>query len=66
MDARTYATRFTACNWGCRMPVEMIIDQWKPDVKGYRFETTVTGRSRAGSIGQAGSVSCRVAQECLG
>jgi len=28
---------------GCRMPVEMIIDQWNPSKKQYRFETFCYG-----------------------
>jgi hypothetical protein len=28
---------------GCRMPVEMIIDQWKPDIRRYRHETFCYG-----------------------
>jgi hypothetical protein len=28
LDARTFADKCTTCIWGCRMPVEMIIDQW--------------------------------------
>ncbi|MCI0656639.1 MAG: hypothetical protein L0170_06155, partial [Acidobacteria bacterium] len=28
LDARTYATKCATCVWGCKMPVEMIIDQW--------------------------------------
>ncbi|MGH8673850.1 MAG: hypothetical protein ACREVG_06025 [Burkholderiales bacterium] len=38
LDARTYAANCGTCHWGCRMPVEMIIDQWKPNVREYRFE----------------------------
>jgi len=33
----------TACIWGCRMPVETIIDQWKTSRKQYRFETFCYG-----------------------
>jgi hypothetical protein len=29
--------------WGCRMPVEMIIDHWNPGRKRYRFETFCYG-----------------------
>ena len=29
--------------WGCRMPVEMIIDQWKPEARRYREETFCYG-----------------------
>ncbi len=43
LDARTYDTKCTTCNWGCRMPVEMTIDQWNPSKKQYRFETFCYG-----------------------
>lgn len=43
LDARTYDTKCTICVWGCRMPVEMIIDQWNPSKKQYRFETFCYG-----------------------
>jgi len=43
LDARTYETRCTACMWGCRMPVEMIVDHWDPSQKKYRFETFCYG-----------------------
>ena len=43
LDARTYAVKCTTCIWGCRMPVEMIIDQWNPSQKQYRFETFCYG-----------------------
>lgn len=43
LDARTYDTKCTSCIWGCRMPVEMIIDQWNPAKKQYRFETFCYG-----------------------
>lgn len=33
----------TSCIWGCRMPVEMIIDHWNPSKKRYRFETFCYG-----------------------
>ena len=33
----------SSCMWGCRMAVEMIIDQWKPSVKRYRYETFCYG-----------------------
>ena len=38
LDAKTYKARCLSCIWGCRMPVEMIIDQWNPRQKKYRFE----------------------------
>jgi hypothetical protein len=43
LDARTYESKCTTCIWGCRMPVEMIIDQWNPSQKRYRFETFCYG-----------------------
>jgi len=43
LDARTFERECTACIWGCRMPVEMIVDQWKPDVRRYRQETFCYG-----------------------
>lgn len=43
LDARTYDTKCATCIWGCRMPVEMIIDQWNPSKKQYRFETFCYG-----------------------
>lgn len=41
--AWTYDVKCTSCIWGCRMPVEMIIDQWNPSKKQYRFETFCYG-----------------------
>lgn len=43
LDTRTYESKCTTCIWGCRMPVEMIIDQWNPSKKRYRFETFCYG-----------------------
>ncbi len=43
LDTGTYQTRCLTCMWGCRMPVEMIIDQWNPSQKEYRFETFCYG-----------------------
>ena len=43
LDARTYGSKCRQCIWGCRMPVEMIIDQWKPDKMQYRIETFCYG-----------------------
>lgn len=43
LDAKTYQARCLTCIWGCRMPVEMIIDQWKPNQRKYRFETFCYG-----------------------
>lgn len=43
LDPRTYANRCAACIWGCRMPVEMIVDHWNPRQKRYRVETFCYG-----------------------
>ena len=43
LDARTYDTRCQSCLWGCRMAVEMILDQWNASKKQYRFETFCYG-----------------------
>jgi len=43
LAARTYSTKCYACIWGSRMAVEMIIDQWNPAQKKYRFETFCYG-----------------------
>jgi len=43
LDARTYESKCLTCIWGCRIPVEMIIDQWNPSQKRYRFETFCYG-----------------------
>jgi hypothetical protein len=43
LDARTYEAKCTTCLWGCRMPAEMIIDQWNPNVREHRFETFCYG-----------------------
>ena len=43
VDTRTYDAKCSTCIWGCRMPVEMIIDHWNPSKKRYRFETFCYG-----------------------
>ena len=43
LDARTYERSCTACIWGCRMAVEIIVDHWNPDERRYRFETFCYG-----------------------
>jgi hypothetical protein len=43
LDARTYGSKCRQCIWGCQMPVEMIIDQWKPNKMQYRIETFCYG-----------------------
>jgi hypothetical protein len=43
LSAQTYNTKCITCIWGCRMPVEIIIDQWNPGRRKYRFETFCYG-----------------------
>jgi len=43
LDARMYQSKCATCIWGCRMPIEMIIDQWNPRQRRYRFETFCYG-----------------------
>jgi hypothetical protein len=43
LDARTYESACTTCMWGCRMPVELIIDQWNPRRERHREETFCYG-----------------------
>ena len=43
LDARTYESKCLPCIWGCRMPVEIIVDHWKSSNKRYRIETFCYG-----------------------
>ncbi|MGR6836797.1 hypothetical protein [Syntrophomonas erecta] len=44
LAARTYDVKCSSCMWGCRMPVEIIIDNWNPrGRRKYRFETFCYG-----------------------
>jgi hypothetical protein len=43
LSARTYASKCKSCVWGCRMPVEIIVDKWQPEKKRYRVETFCYG-----------------------
>ena len=43
LDARSYDAKCRNCTWGCRMAVEIIIDQWAPDRREHRFETFCYG-----------------------
>jgi len=43
LDSKTFTANCTTCIWGCKMPVEIIIDQWDPSKKKYRFETFCYG-----------------------
>ena len=43
LDVRTYESKCRQCIWGCKMPVELIIDQWNPSKKRYRVETFCYG-----------------------
>jgi hypothetical protein len=41
--------------WGCKMPVEMIIDHWNPSHKRYRSETFCYG-PKSCSLYRAGRI----------
>lgn len=43
LNPRTYDLKCTTCIWGCRMAVDLIIDNWKPWIKKYRYETFCYG-----------------------
>ena len=43
LDARTYDHACRSCQWGCRMAVAMIVDQWNPGIVKRRFETFCYG-----------------------
>lgn len=44
LAARIYDSKCSSCMWGCRMPVEIIVDNWNPrSRKKYRFETFCYG-----------------------
>lgn len=43
LAARTYDTKCATCKWGCRMPVEIIVDNWNPGRRKYRFEAFCYG-----------------------
>lgn len=44
LAARTYDSKCSSCMWGCRMPVEIIIDNWNPrGRRRYRFEAFCYG-----------------------
>lgn len=43
LSVQTYAGKCRGCIWGCRMAVEIIVDQWNPRQKRYRSETFCYG-----------------------
>ena len=43
LSAKTYESKCLSCIWGCKMAVEIIIDQWNPRKKKYRVETFCYG-----------------------
>ena len=44
LAARTYESKCSTCMWGCKMPVEIIVDNWNPrGLRKYRFETFCYG-----------------------
>ena len=40
---RTYDLKCQGCIWGCKMPVEIIIDHWNPSKRKFRLETFCYG-----------------------
>ncbi len=48
LAARTYTVLCSTCLWGCRMPVEIIVDHWNPGRKRYRTETFCYGPKSCG------------------
>lgn len=43
LSAKTYEGACVPCIWGCKMAVEITVDQWKPWIKKYRVETFCYG-----------------------
>jgi len=43
LAAVTYERSCQSCIWGCKMAVEIIVDQWKPSKPRYRTETFCYG-----------------------
>jgi len=43
LDAKTYEKNCQTCPWGLVMATEIIIDQWNPDKKKWRYETHCYG-----------------------
>ncbi len=54
LDLKTYDAKCSTCIWGCRMPVEIILDQWDQSKKKYRFETFCYG-PKSCSVHRAGA-----------
>lgn len=55
LNTLTYATKCGGCIWGCRMAVEIIVDQWNPQQKRYRSETFCYG-PKSCSLYKAGPI----------
>lgn len=43
LNTQTFNTKCGGCIWGCRKAVEIVVDQWNPRQKQYRFETFCYG-----------------------
>jgi len=43
LNPKTYQAKCFACIWGCKMPVEIIIDHWNSSNKKFRSETFCYG-----------------------
>lgn len=41
--AATFSSKCIACQWGCEMPVEMIVDKWNPSKARHRRESFCYG-----------------------
>jgi len=55
LSSHTYEKHCSRCIWGCRMAVEMVIDQWNPHIKQYRYETFCYG-PKSCSVYEAGPI----------
>jgi len=43
LATRTYQDKCSSCIWGCKMAIELIVDQWNPRSRRYRTETFCYG-----------------------
>lgn len=55
LNTQTFNTKCEGCIWGCRMAVEIVVDQWNPRQKQYRFETFCYG-PKSCSLYKAGPI----------
>ena len=64
LDSRTYETKCSTCMWGCRMPVEMIIDHWNPSKKSTGSKPSATAPRAVRFSGPDRHAMCRGAEAC--